>query len=119
MSKLSQSSFWRHECAYARRSSARWRNLSGIWAPESGPRAASESDPGRQRYLGGLARSYEELARQRGELPEQSEPPAMAQRADLAAALRGLGFSQRHIAERLGCSQQLVSRILQGLEVRD
>ena len=76
-------------------------------------RAASEYDPGRQRYLRGLARSYEELARQRGELPERVETPAMAQRADLAAEMRGLGYSQRRIAE-LGCSQQTISKILLG-----
>ena len=56
-------------------------------------RAASEYDPSRQRYQRGLARSYEELARQRGELPERVETPAMAQRADLAAELRVLGYS--------------------------
>ena len=39
-------------------------------------RAASEYDPGRQRYLRGLARSYEELARQRGELPERDDEKA-------------------------------------------
>jgi hypothetical protein len=78
-------------------------------------RAASERDPGRHRYLHGLARSYEELARQRGEFPERPELPAMAERANLAAALRGLGYTQRQIAERLGCSQALVYEILQGL----
>ena len=69
--------------------------------------AASEHDPGRRRYLRGLARAYEELARQRGEVPERSVPPAMAQRADLAAELRCRGYSQSRIAEQLGVSQQL------------
>ena len=81
-------------------------------AQELRARAAFERDPGRHRYLKGLARSYEELARQRGELPERSVAPAMAERANLAAALRGHGFSQSHIAEQLGCSQQTISKIL-------
>ena len=80
-------------------------------------RAASERDLGRHRYLHGLARSYEELARQRGELPERPELPAMAERANLVAPLRDSGYSQRRIAERLGVCQQHVSRILQRLEV--
>ena len=83
-------------------------------ADELRARAATEHDPGRQRYLRGLARSYEELARQRGEVSARSVPPALAERANLAALLRGRGFSQRHISERLGVWQQLVSWILQG-----
>jgi hypothetical protein len=83
-------------------------------------RAATERDPGRYRYLNGLASSYMELARQRGEWSERPKkrpvPPAVVERADLAAALRGLGYSQRRIAESIGCSQQLVSRILMGLQ---
>ena len=86
-------------------------------AQELRARAASESDPGRQRYLRGLARSYEELARQRGEWPEQSPrplQPALAERATLMAALRDNGYSQRRIAEQLGCSQQTISKTLLG-----
>jgi hypothetical protein len=45
-------------------------------AHELRARAASELDPGRQRYLKGLAGSYEELARQRGELPERDDEKA-------------------------------------------
>jgi hypothetical protein len=75
-------------------------------------RAALERDSGRQRYLTGLARSYEELARQRGEVPELPEPPATAHRADLAAALRAMGYTQAHIGERLGLSPQRVGQIL-------
>jgi DNA-binding MarR family transcriptional regulator len=83
-------------------------------------RAALERDPGRQRYLRGLARSYEELARQHDE-PEpskRSKPPSAStrmERANLMALLRDEGHSQRRIAERLGVSQQTVSKtLLQG-----
>jgi hypothetical protein len=89
-------------------------------ADELRARAASEYDPGRVRYLRGLASSYMELARQRGEWSKwpkkQRVPPAVIECAGLAAALRGLGYSQRRIAEMLGISQQLVSRILMGLK---
>ena len=70
-------------------------------------RAATERDRGRQRYLRGLARSYEQLARQ-----HESEPPATADRSKLVALLRGRGYSQKHIAERLGVSQQFISQFL-------
>jgi hypothetical protein len=83
-----------------------------LHAQELRARAALEHDPARQRYLKGLARSYEELARQRGELPEQPEPPAMAHRAGLVALLRARGFTEAHIAGRLGCSEQLVSQLM-------
>jgi hypothetical protein len=70
-------------------------------------RAATERDRGRQRYLRGLARSYEQLA-----LQHEPERPAMAQQAGLVALLRRRGFTEAHIAGRLGCSPQLVSQLM-------
>jgi len=66
-------------------------------AHELRARAAGESDPGRQRYLKGLARAYDELARQRGEL-EPPEPPATmgrAERRSAAVELRGRNYRSR------------------------
>ena len=89
-------------------------------AQELRAQAATESDPGRYRYLNGLARSYEELARQRGEWserpkrPPRPKLPALVERANLMALLRDSGFSQRRIAEQLGCSQQTISKTLLG-----
>jgi DNA-binding NarL/FixJ family response regulator len=89
-------------------------------ADELRARAASERDPGRHRYLRGLARAYEELARQRGEWSEQPErprrpmPPALAARAALVVELRDRGYSQNRIAAQLGCSQQTISKTLLG-----
>jgi DNA invertase Pin-like site-specific DNA recombinase len=89
-------------------------------ADELRARAALERDAGRHRYLKGLARSYEELARQRGEWserpkrPERPMPPALAERAALAALLRDQGYSQNRIAAQLGCSQQTISKTLLG-----
>jgi DNA invertase Pin-like site-specific DNA recombinase len=84
-------------------------------ADELRARAALERDPSRQRYLRGLARSYEELARQRGEWserPRRPQLPALAERAALATELRDRGFSQYRIAAQLGCSQQTISKTL-------
>jgi hypothetical protein len=85
-------------------------------AQELRARAADESDLGRRRYLKGLARSYEELGRQRGEpeRPKRPMPPALAERAALAIELRDRGFSQNRIAAQLGCSQQTISKTLLG-----
>jgi predicted transcriptional regulator len=41
-------------------------------------------------------------------------PPALAERAALAAELRERGFSQNRIAAQLGCSQQTISKTLLG-----
>jgi hypothetical protein len=59
--------------------------------------AANERDPRRQRYLAGLASSYEALAERQDEPkpPEQPKPPAMApadRAAVLATALRRRGY---------------------------
>jgi DNA-binding NarL/FixJ family response regulator len=80
-------------------------------------RAATERDPGRYRYLRGLARSYEELAHQHGEpeppkRPERPTSPALAARAALVIELRDQGYSQNRIAAQLGCSQQTISKTL-------
>jgi hypothetical protein len=68
-------------------------------------RAAQERNPGRARYLGGLARSYEELARQHGE-------PELTAMADRVVALQAQGLSQNRIGEMLGVTQQRVSQVL-------
>jgi hypothetical protein len=75
-------------------------------ADELRARAASARDPGRQKYLKGLAASYEELARQR-----EPQPPAVAERA-ARPCLRNRGYSQKHIAERLGCTPQRIGQLL-------
>jgi DNA-binding NarL/FixJ family response regulator len=88
-------------------------------ADELRARAALERDASRHRYLKGLARSYEELARRHGEpeppkRPARPQPPALVERAALAVELRDRGFSQYQIAARLGCSQQTISKTLLG-----
>jgi hypothetical protein len=92
-------------------------------ADELRAQAALERDPVRRRYWRGLARSYEEMGRLRGEperpkRPPRPIPPAIAERANLAASLRNLGYSQSHIAKQLGVSAQLISQILLGLQGR-
>jgi hypothetical protein len=74
-------------------------------------RAATERDRGRQRYLRGLARSYEALAERQGE-SEPPEAPAVPERASLVALLRCRGFTEAHIARRLECSTQQVSQLM-------
>jgi hypothetical protein len=86
-------------------------------ADELRTRAALETDAGRRRYLCGLARSYAEMARLRGEpeplkRPERPTSLATAERANLVALLRGSGYSQYRIAAQLGCSQQTISKVL-------
>jgi hypothetical protein len=77
-------------------------------ADELRAQAALEQDRGRrQRYLLGLARSYDELARQ-----HEPERPATAQRAGLVALLRRRGFTEAHIADRLGCTPQRISQLM-------
>jgi DNA invertase Pin-like site-specific DNA recombinase len=71
-------------------------------------RARQERDRGRQHYLQGLARAFDALAESQGE-PGR---PITAERRSVAAELQGQGMSQRQIAERIGCSQQLISKIL-------
>jgi hypothetical protein len=88
-------------------------------ADELRARAALERDAGRHRYLKGLARSYEELARRHGEpepprRPPRPQPPALVARAAVAVELRERGISQYRIAAQLGCSQQTISKTLLG-----
>ena len=40
--------------------------------------------------------------------------PTLAQHASLMVLLRDNGYSQRRIAEQLGCSQQTISKTLLG-----
>jgi hypothetical protein len=77
--------------------------------------AAKERDHGRQKYLTGLAASYEALASRHGE-PEVTAVMAPAERRSAAVELRGQGLSQPKIAKLLGVCQQSVSRMLQGLD---
>ena len=69
--------------------------------------AANAHDPRRQKYLAGLASSYEALARQHGE-----PKPARADRADRLVALQAQGLSQAAIAKEFGVSPQRISEIL-------
>jgi hypothetical protein len=84
-------------------------------------RARQERDHGRAWYLRGLAASYEALAECRGEpappvRPPRPSPPALIERAGQAALLRGQGYTQRQIAERLNVSQARVWKMLQELD---
>jgi DNA invertase Pin-like site-specific DNA recombinase len=82
-------------------------------------RARQEHDHGRVRYLRGLASAYQALAESHGEpappvRPPRAKPPERIERAALAVELRDQGLSQRAIAERIGCSKQLISKIRLG-----